>query len=256
MSSGDPLDGWAEAYRLVHGPDGANVPGLTDVDGYVERARDVEGDVLVVGCGTGRIYLPLLEDGNDVYGLDRSRDQLAVLERVADRRGLDANVLRADMRSFSFDATFDLILVPYDTFRYNTTPESQLRCLSRLKEHVAPGGSVVFEFSRPEPEWSPTPRTLRTEFGYDGVEFLLITTLRLSDEIEQLLHVDEKLFGDGRLYGENTVELARIYKREFEHLLARAGFDRWTAYGDLDGTPLGEADASKSTVWEVPGPGG
>ena len=37
-----------------------------DVEYYRRRAIDVDGPVLEVGCGTGRVYLELLEAGVEV----------------------------------------------------------------------------------------------------------------------------------------------------------------------------------------------
>lgn len=254
MAQANSEHGWAEAYRIINGPDGKNVAGKRDAEAYAREAEDVTGRILEVGCGTGRIYLRLLQEGHDVYGIDVSQDYLDVLKRKADENGLKPHVLQEDMRSFSFDVTFELIIVPYDTVRYVTSPEGQLQCLSTIRDHLSDDGKVIFEFSRPESAWSTTPRTLRTEFTHEGDEYLQITTFTLSDPIEQLVAIDEKLYRNGTILGENSVELARIYKREFEHLLQRAGFDEWNVYSDFDGTPLGESEGSKSMVWEVPSP--
>jgi len=41
-----------------------------DVRFYVEEARDAGGSVLEVGCGTGRILLPIARSGHPIDGLD------------------------------------------------------------------------------------------------------------------------------------------------------------------------------------------
>lgn len=245
------FDSWAEAYRIIHGPGGVNLPGLEDTSEYLEEAERISGKILEVGCGTGRIYLQLLEDGHDAVGIDVSQDCLDILRDEADERGLDPNVFKKDMRMFSLDSEFELIIVPYNTFRDNTTPSEQLKCLTRIREHLSDTGKAIFEFSRPEPEWSSIPRTLKSEFTYEGDEFLYLSTLRISDEVEQILETERKLFKNGRIAAETDNKLARIYKREFEHLLQRAGFDEWDVYGGFDKEEVSENEESKSMVWEV-----
>lgn len=244
-------DEWAEAYRIINGPDGSNLPGNVDVEYYERKAENIDGPILEIGCGTGRITLRLAEAGHDVHGIDVSQAYLDVLGETARRRGVEPAVERADMTSFSYDEAFELIIVPYDTFRYNTTVEGQLRTLENVRGHLSDTGRAVFAFSRPEPGWSTTPRTIRSEFSHDGDDYLLLSTLGLADEIEQILEIDEKLYRNGTLVGEHVVELARIYKREFEHLLERTGFVVRDVYDDYEENPLGEGDERKTTVWWV-----
>jgi ubiquinone/menaquinone biosynthesis C-methylase UbiE len=49
-----------------------------DVDFFVAAARESGGPVLEVGCGTGRVLLPIARAGVDIVGLDLSSSMLAV----------------------------------------------------------------------------------------------------------------------------------------------------------------------------------
>src|SRR5262245_13745570 len=52
-----------------------------DVPFYVEEARKTGGPVLELGCGTGRILLPIAESGIPIVGLDRAPSMLTVLKQ-------------------------------------------------------------------------------------------------------------------------------------------------------------------------------
>jgi SAM-dependent methyltransferase len=74
----DYFDAWSEFYDAelaARDPD--------DVGFYRERASAVDGPVLELGCGTGRITLELLADGVDAYGIDVSAEMLATLRETA-----------------------------------------------------------------------------------------------------------------------------------------------------------------------------
>src|SRR5712664_738567 len=47
-----------------------------DVGFYVEEAKRARGTVLEVGCGTGRILLPIARAGCSIVGVDSSRQML------------------------------------------------------------------------------------------------------------------------------------------------------------------------------------
>lgn len=49
----------------------------TDVQFYVAEAAQVEGAVLEIGCGTGRVLLPIARAGHTVVGVDASAQMLA-----------------------------------------------------------------------------------------------------------------------------------------------------------------------------------
>jgi len=61
---------WAKVYDMIYG----NYK--KDLDFYKREARKAKGKVLEIACGTGRIYLELLKDGIDAYGIDISENML------------------------------------------------------------------------------------------------------------------------------------------------------------------------------------
>ena len=54
--------------------------------------------ILDVGCGTGRHYIPLTQEGYEVTGLDLSQNMLHMLKKKAGAAKLEAHIFRKDMR--------------------------------------------------------------------------------------------------------------------------------------------------------------
>ena len=68
--------------------------------------------VLDIGCSTGPIVIPLLQDGVDVVGVDLSAEHLERLRAYAAELGLEADVRQADAARLPFeDDSFDVVLV-------------------------------------------------------------------------------------------------------------------------------------------------
>ena len=65
--SAEQAERLAALYDLdaPHGPSAA-------IDWFRAIARRTGGPILELGCGTGRVAIPLAQDGHDVVGLDRS----------------------------------------------------------------------------------------------------------------------------------------------------------------------------------------
>ena len=121
------------------------------VDWFRAIARRTGGPILELGCGTGRVAIPLAEDGHEVVGLDRSPAMLARAEKHARRGGVTLRLVEADMRSFSFTEAFALVAIPFNTFLM-LTPEERWACLARCREHLAPTGLLAIDMFQPDPE--------------------------------------------------------------------------------------------------------
>jgi ubiquinone/menaquinone biosynthesis C-methylase UbiE len=68
------------------------VPGGDDIGFFRRLAETTTGPILELGCGTGRVAVPLAEAGHEVVGIDRSRPMLGRAERR--RRSLPPEVRR------------------------------------------------------------------------------------------------------------------------------------------------------------------
>src|SRR5205807_10445494 len=83
--------------------------GLTyAIDFFVELARQANGPVLDIACGTGRILLPCLQAGADVDGLDLSEPMLSTLRKKAAALQLAPRLYTADMSDFELPRRYAL----------------------------------------------------------------------------------------------------------------------------------------------------
>ena len=107
------------------------------------------GRALELGIGTGRVALPLAEQGVAVHGIDASEAMVAKLR--ADPGGADIPVTLGDFADVAVDGTFTLIFAVFNTFFALTTQEAQVRCFRRVAERLADGGVFLIEVFVPDP---------------------------------------------------------------------------------------------------------
>ncbi len=124
-----------------------------DLAFYLDLARQHPHGVLEIGAGTGRITLPLAEQGTRITALDSSS---AMLARAKENsfwypKSLQDRIqwVHADMRSFELDDSFSLCILPFRTFLHNLTLDEQLQTLSHIHRHLNPGGRLVFDLFVP-----------------------------------------------------------------------------------------------------------
>ena len=228
--------------------DSCPVEFLGDTSFYLREAKKARGPVLEVGCGTGRVYLPLLAAGMDAYGIDISRKMLGVLEKKAVASGLSPKIKLADMRNFRLPHRFALIIVPYRAFLHNLTIQDQLDSLKCLRRHLAPGGRLVVNF------FYPSHEIITKDYGREIVRFKKGGLVRkdfsvFSDETMQTVHSRYWTIKNGKRIASYDVKIAFIYRREFELLLRLAGFSKWQVYGGFKKEKL--ISSKQEMVWVI-----
>ena len=247
------FDAWADIYDVVYSYVRDDIPF------YVEAARESGGPVLELGCGTARVSIPVAQAGIDVVGLDSSSAMLDAARRKAQRIAPDSGILtlvRGDMRDFSLDSKFALVIIPFRGYLSLLTVEDQTLALMNIKRHLAPGGRLVFDVFVPDlnmlVQEGDIPYHLRDVTDPDtGAQYVLWhqSSYDNHNQIVNVRIIIEELDVTGtmvrRLY--RDFQLRYVHRWEMRHLLEVCGFEVLDLFGDFDRSPFSEA--STEMVW-------
>lgn len=139
-------DGFADVYDDWY-------HGVSDIEATVRlvasRCSSSDAAVLELGVGTGRLALPLADQGLRVTGVDSSA---AMLERLTarDPDGRVTTVL-GDMVDDLPDGPFDVVLVAYNTLFNLLSADRQRACFVAVAQRLVPGGAFLVEAFVPAP---------------------------------------------------------------------------------------------------------
>jgi len=237
--------GWAKIYDKI------SERYKQDVKFYNREAKKVKGKILEIGCGTGRIYLDLLKEGMDIYGIDISKEMLKVLKEKAKKEGLKPKVYLKDMRNFKLKQRFSLLIIPFRSFVHNLTTQDQLKTLKNIRRHLLPKGKLILSFRFPSTgvilhKYGKTHKqTIRTDEGI----IKIINEPVLIDQINQIIELKKSFYRKNKLICKDRIKMALIYKREFELLLRLAGFSKWKVYGNFNYEELKKPN--QEVVWII-----
>ena len=219
---------------------------------FVEAAAESGGAVLELGCGTGRILIPIARAGVEVTGIDASEPMLDVcrkrLEEESEEVRSRIHLMNGRMQDFGLDKKFNLITAPFRPFQHLLTVEDQMACLRQVHAHLRDGGTFILDV------FNPWVHKLVEPAGVEGAtepEFAMPDGRRVTrknrvvgrDLFNQTIDIEmiyEVIHPDGA--EERIVEpfsMRYLYRFEAEHLLARCGFEVQVVYADYDKSPYG-----------------
>ncbi len=223
-----------------------------DVQFYVDEARDAGESVLEVGCGTGRILLPIARSGRTIHGLDASAAMLdrcrAKLQQEAKAVQQRVTLHRGDARAFDLGRQFDLVIAPFRVFQHLTSVEDQLAFLDSAARHLRPGGRLAFDVFNPNfaallsadgVEREDTPETVLPD-GRSFRRAARVSRVRWIDQVSEieLIHYISKEPGGPVERRVMSFDMRWFLRAELVHLLARGGFRVRSIYGDTDRSTL------------------
>ena len=250
----DPLI--ATAYDVDIQPLGAIA--VDDIPFYVKLAREAAAaghEVLELGCGTGRVTLPIAQAGVRVTGVDSSAEMLKVARQKSKALGLKTVTWqRGDMAKLAMEQRFGLILIPFRSFLMLLTVEEQRACLVRIRDHLVDGGRLAFNVFNPDPVgmaiWIADKQDMwRRRRPEPGVE----DWFRLDyDTGEQLMRERQTrlyLSPEGAVTQrtERSLRLRWIHRYEMQYLLELTGFEVEALHGWFDGRDFSKD--SREMVW-------
>lgn len=249
MPEDDPYDLLARYYDLEHGDIAVDVPL------YLDFARRAGGPVLELGCGTGRLLVPLAQAGYEVVGLDRSAAMLARAEARLAAAGLSNRVtlIQANMIDFHLDQSFGLALFALNTFMHLSEQSDQIAALTCARQHLRLGGLLILDLPGPSEPFLIQPGLIlsgqfRTAEGSTVLKFTDSHYDR-AQQVEEITTIYDETDAAGVTH--RTViplRLRYVFRYELELLLRLAGLHLEAVYGDYDLRPFDEEAPRLITV--------
>jgi SAM-dependent methyltransferase len=220
-----------------------------DIAVYLGFARRTAAPVLELGCGTGRLLLPLARAGLSVAGLDRSAAMLGYAQRRLCREGaVEARLVQGEMCCPPLDGRFGLVFVALDGFLHLTSRDQQLQALRSARRLLSRAGLLLLDLPAPAApgweDWSAGARPLVQAWSAVLGNGARITKLSsfvadASTQTHQVSETYERLDRDGSVRRQAVEYALRfVFPAEMELLLDAAGLELRGRYGDYDLSPF------------------
>jgi ubiquinone/menaquinone biosynthesis C-methylase UbiE len=245
--------GWDE-YAPFYDWENARTLGRRDVPFWRQLALNAHGPVLELGCGTGRITMPLARAGARIVGIDRSDEMLVRARRRVRRARFRSQVhlVRGDIRHLPFAAQFDLVMAPYGVLQSLVRERDLKATLAAVHEVLEPRGTFGIELVADLPAWDEYRQRVSLK-GWrktrGGSHLTLVESVR-QDKARKLTIFDQE-FTERRGRRRRTHRFSLTFRTltvpQMIRRLEKAGFAITALLGDYRGGPW---DA-RAEVWVI-----
>lgn len=195
---------------------------------YAQHIAACPQPALEVGCGTGRLLLPLLERGFNVEGFDVSPDMLAMCKEKAAQRNLAPVLYEQAMQDLDVQKRYGCIFSALGTFQQISNRADAQRALQKLYDHMLPGGRLIVYLYLPWHDAPPFGEWHEHETIVVHNKKIVVREKSIHDPLEQLIFSTYcyEVFENSMCIEQEEHELTlRWYSRyEFQMMLAQAGF--------------------------------
>lgn len=235
-----------------------------DLPLYRAFATHTGGPLLELGCGSGRVLVPLAEDGYAMTGVDLSPAMLALAGEAATRAAVAERValVEDDIRTLGKLGTtrFALAFSAINSFLHLETQGDQLAALRAVAQHLQPGGLFIADLFPPHPDLLIEydgrlihVGTYRDPHTDERIDKFSTSMLARADQRIDTTFFYDRLRADGTTQRvAATFALRYIGRYELELLLDRAGFTDITIYGSYDLEPFTDASERMIAVARLP----
>jgi SAM-dependent methyltransferase len=250
--------GWDE-YAPFYDWENAQTLGRRDVAFWQKIAKGANGRVLELGCGTGRISLPLARAGVPIVGIDRSEPMLGraahrrtlLGKRKGARRKPALGLTRGDIRALPFlPGSFGMVLAPYGILQSLLRDKDLDATLEAVSKVLGRGGVFGVDLVPDVPHWREYQNRVQMRGrAAGGVHLTLVESVRQDRRRRVTIFEQEYRVRRGQTVTVHpfTLRFRTLPVRRMTDRLERAGFVIRAVLGDYRGRPWDE----RADVWII-----
>jgi SAM-dependent methyltransferase len=225
----------AEAFDLEHGQHDE------DISFFITMAHEMGGPLMELGCGTGRLAIPLARSGMEVVGIDISADMLNRFSRSLAHEPAEVRnrirLIQADMRRFVLNRRFSGVICSSNTLLLLGSEKAIGEALACIRWHLAPGGKILVDDGGTRAALMKYPREHVPDLAF--TEKVWDDSLRRTHSVEPLadanaVSVRYRYLDSGGLRAERREDLVLLLPEELLRLMGEQGYEVLQTFGWYD----------------------
>jgi SAM-dependent methyltransferase len=232
-----------------------------DISFWIDTAKRFGPKILELACGTGRLLIPLAEQGFYIDGIDLSPGMIKECRNKIEMKKLSdrINVYEDNMADFCLpEKDYGLIFIAFRSFMHLFTQEEQISCLNSISKHLSGNGRLFINVYAPrfdlliheKDEEYIEKNSFILPNGNSVKKYERLLVGDIPKQIQKSEYLFEEYNKNGEIVKKTTIPMTTRYTFLFEMklLLEKCGFMTTNLYGDYD---MSEYNGFKEMIIEA-----
>lgn len=117
---------------------------------HIRKVISKKDRILDLGCGFGRITIPLAKEGYKIEGIDITPVMIEKANELAKKENINITFKVGDMRNLPYnDNTFNIVLCLWSSFMELSKENEQLKAVKEILRVLKPNGYSFIEIRKP-----------------------------------------------------------------------------------------------------------
>lgn len=207
--------------------DGLNTD-LTDLKFYKKwLPSEKDARILELCCGTGRLTIPIANDGYNICGVDFTSSMLKQAKVKASETGLQIDFIEADIRTLNLNEKFDFIFIPFNSIHHLYKNEDLFQALISVKNHLKENGLFLLDCYNPNIQYiveGEKEQKKIAEFNSkDGKKVLIEQKMRYENKT-QINRIEWDYYINGVFDSVQNIDMRLYFPQELDSYLKQNGF--------------------------------
>ncbi len=227
----------AEFYDIVNTQNG-------DINFFLKYAKQIGGPVLELAAGTGRIAMPLLENGFQYVGIDLSPEFVDRANTKISRFADLSEMLVGDIRNFDLQRKFNFIFIGFNSIFHLMNEDEIISCLTCVRKHLNENGKFLIDMFVPDPKFlyrDGNKYYPAGEYKDNNGKTVIVKEKNKYDPQTEINHITWYAFHEGKAEPEIfNYSHFMISPERIQRLLKDSGFMIENILSDYDKSPFNE----------------
>lgn len=189
--------------------------------------KEKKGKILELCCGTGRLTIPLAQEGCDIIGVDNNTSMLKQAEEKANRLDLPIKFIKSDIRTLDLSEVYDIIFIPFNSIHHLYTNQDFFNVLTRVKKHLKKNGYFIFDCFNPNIHYivdSEKEEKVIAEYTTKDGRNVVIKQTMIYENKTQINRIKWHFYINGKFDSTQSLDMRLFFPKELDTYLSINGF--------------------------------
>ncbi|PNW26921.1 class I SAM-dependent methyltransferase [Formosa algae] len=212
-----------------------NLADLNFYKSYLPKTKDAR--ILELCCGTGRLTIPIAQDGFKISGVDITPSMLEQAKAKAEEAHVNIDFIEADIRTLDLSEKFDFIFIPFNSIHHLYHNADVFQAFKAVKKHLKDDGLFVLDCFNPNIQYiveaEQTQHTIAEYKTKDGRDVVITQSMRYETK-SQINRIAWHYYINGDFHSIQNLDMRLFFPQELDSYLEQHGFKILQKYGSFE----------------------